>query len=311
MDKQRNATPGRGDTTKPVVLVIGATGQTGRLIVKEFERDPGHVRLRLAARKPADVDKLRADDREAVLLDLDKPDTFAPALAGVDRLFLLTGYTVAMCHQSKTLVDAAKKAGVSHVVHQGIFGQWDCTDPHFAWHQLVERYIEASGMAWTHLHPNMFMENLTGVTPLKDGVFTVFFKDRRMGWVALKDLAAVAAAALRDGPAKHGGRDYWLSTEVLTGPEVASVLTDVLGRAVRCDVKGPDDFKAFFTSGHIPVESWYAEGGVEFMRQVVDGRMGYTGAVRDDAPFVTGRASTTLREWVEENRDVLLKAAGK
>jgi len=49
-------------------------------------------------------------------------------------LFLLTGYTVDMLVQSKTLVDAAKKAGVRHIVHQGVFGQWDCTDPHFAWH---------------------------------------------------------------------------------------------------------------------------------------------------------------------------------
>ena len=65
-----------------------------------------------------------------------------------------------MLVQSKTLVDAARKAGVRHIVHLGIFGQWDCTDPHFAWHQMIEKYIEASGIAWTHLHPNVFMDNL-------------------------------------------------------------------------------------------------------------------------------------------------------
>jgi uncharacterized protein YbjT (DUF2867 family) len=59
------------------------------------------------------------------------PAAFGSALAGVDRLYLLTGYTVAMVNQSKTLVDAAKKAHVQHIVHQGIFGEWDCTDPHF------------------------------------------------------------------------------------------------------------------------------------------------------------------------------------
>ena len=100
----------------------------------EFDRDHGNVRLRLAARKQADVEKMRAAGKEAVQLDLDDPKTFGTALAGVDRLFLLTGYSVDMLVQSKTLVDAAKKAGVSHVVHQGIFGEWDCTDPHFAWH---------------------------------------------------------------------------------------------------------------------------------------------------------------------------------
>ena len=94
-----------------------------------------------------EVERLRGEGKEAVHLDLDDPSTFALALAGVDRVFLLTGYTVAMLTQSKTLVDAAKKAGVKHIVHVGIFGEWDCTDPHFAWHQLIESYIKASGLA--------------------------------------------------------------------------------------------------------------------------------------------------------------------
>jgi hypothetical protein len=55
-------------------------------------------------------------------------------------------------------------------------------------------------------------------------------------------------------------------------------------------------------SSNIPVETWYAEGVVEFMRQVMDGRMGYIGTIRDDGPFVTGRPSTTFRQWATENR---------
>ena len=67
-------------------------------------------------------------------------------LAGVDRVFLLTGYTVAMLTQSKTLVDAAKKAGVRHIVHVGVFAEWDTTDAHFAWHQLIEKYIRTAAL---------------------------------------------------------------------------------------------------------------------------------------------------------------------
>ncbi|HWU37369.1 MAG TPA: NmrA family NAD(P)-binding protein [Candidatus Acidoferrum sp.] len=296
-------------SSQPTVLVIGATGQTGRLIVADLKRAPGNVRLRLAAHKEADVERLKSGDYEAVHLDLDDVKTFGPALAGVDRLYLLTGYTVAMLHQSKTLMDAAKKARVQHIVHQGIFGEWDCTDPHFAWHQMIETYLKASGIAWTNLHPNYFMENLLGIMPIKGGAFPMYCGDRRVGWVAAKDLAAVAAAVLREGPERHAGQDYWLSPEVASGPEVATILTDVLGQEVRCDVMGPDDFKAFLMSSNIPIESWYAAGVVEFMRQVMDGRMGYIGTVRDDGPFVTGRTSTGFRQWATENRDALLKAA--
>jgi NAD(P)H dehydrogenase (quinone) len=293
---------------QPTVLVIGATGQTGRLIVEDLQRDPGNVRLRLAAHKPAHVERLASAGQEAVHLDLDNPQTFGFALAGVDRLYLLTGYTVAMVHQSKALVDAAKKASVQHIVHQGIFGEWDCTDPHFAWHLMIETYIKASGIGWTHLHPNFFMENLLGLMSIKNGAFAMYCGATPVGWVALKDLAAVAAAVLRDGPDRHAGQDYWLSPEVLSGPDAAAILTDVLGQEVRCNLKGPDDFKAVYMSGSIPIESWYGEAVVEFMRQVMDGRMGYIGTIRDDAPFVTGRPSTGFRQWATENRDALLKA---
>jgi NAD(P)H dehydrogenase (quinone) len=259
-------------STKPVVLVIGTTGTVGQHLLADVDRDPGDVHVRWTARRPEQVAELRADGRDAVRLDLDDPSTFAHALHGVDRVFLLTGYTVAMLTQSKTLVDAAVKAGVSHIVHQGVFANWDTTDPHFVWHQMIERYIEASGIAWTHLHPNVFMDGLASMISNGDGTFPVFYGDRRVGWIAAKDIAAVTATILRQGPSRHAGKDYWLSTEVASGPEVAAIFSDAIGREIRCDVRGPDEFKASLEARTPPIESWYADGGVEFTRQVLDGR---------------------------------------
>ncbi len=293
------------DTTKPTVLVLGSTGQVGKLIVEALSHTK-NVQVRVTSRRPEQVEALRQQGQDAVYLDLDDPRTFAGALAGVDRLFLLTGYTVAMLVQSKTLIDAAKKAGVQHIVHLGIFGEWDCTDPHFAWHQMIERYIEASGMAWTHLHPNYFMENLLGIAPLKNGAFSMFCGDRRLGMVALKDVAAVAATILREGSTKFAGKDYWMSTVALNGAEAAAILSKVLKQEIHCDYKQPEDLGELLMSGDIPVEPNYAEAGVEFMRQVMDGRMGYIGSVRDDVQFVTGKSSTSFKQWVIENRDRLI-----
>ncbi|KAF2828742.1 NAD(P)-binding protein [Ophiobolus disseminans] len=135
---------------KPTILVLGSTGQIGKLIVQDLEQS-SDVHLRLCSRRQEAVEVMRQVGKEAVHPDLDNPQTFALALANVDRVFLLTGYTVAMLTQSKTFVDAAVKAGVKHIVHLGIFGEWDCTDPHFVWHQLIEGYIKASGLAWTRL----------------------------------------------------------------------------------------------------------------------------------------------------------------
>ncbi len=91
--------------------------------------------------------------------------------------------------------------------------------------------------------------------------------------------------------------------------EVAAILSEVLGQGIRCELKQPDDLRAMLTSEEIKVEPNYADGAVEFMRQVVDGRMGYIGSVRDDVPLVTGQSSMTLRRWATQNREQLLQVA--
>ena len=295
-------------SNKPTVLVLGSSGQIGQLVVKELEQS-SDVNLRLSSRRPQEVERLRGEGKEAVYLDLDDPQTFPLALAGVDRLFLLTGYTVAMVTQSKTIVDAAKKAGVRHIVHVGVFAEWDCTDPHFAWHLLIESYIKASGIAWTHLHPNVFMDNLLNFSAHRADMLTLYWGKRDVGWIAASDIAAVAAAVLNQGPEKHRERDYWLSTEVLGGLEVAAILSEVTGRNIGYNLQGPEEFKALISSLGDQVEPWYAAGGVDFMRQVSDGRMGYIGTIRDDIPYVLGRPGTTLREWASAHKEEFIKLA--
>jgi uncharacterized protein YbjT (DUF2867 family) len=155
----------------------------------------------------------------------------------------------------------------------------------------------------------MFLENLLSLFAPKGDVLTVFWENRRTGWIAAADIAAVAAKVLREGPKKHNRQNYWLSTEVLDGPQVAAILSEVTGRDIKCDFQGADDFEAVFTSSDIQAESWYAKGGVEFLRQVVDGRMGNIGSVRDDVPNILGRPALTLREWATQHREEFIDVA--
>lgn len=295
--------------TKTRVLVLGSSGQVGKKLLSHLEGS-SNLNVRTTSRRLEEVQRRRAEGQDIVHLDLDDPRTFGAALAGVDRIFLLTGYTVAMLTQSKTLLDAARKAGVGHIVHLGVFGERDCTSPAFAWHQLVEAYIKASGMAWTFLHPNTFMENILTLY-LKGDTLTTYWNEHRMGWVAAADVALVAATALREGPARHAGKDYWLSSDVATGAELSRLLSDILGKEITPNHLGPAEFQAVFTSASIPVETWYADGGVEVMRQVVDGRMGYIGSVRNDVPHVTGQHAMTLKQWILKHRQELISGIGQ
>src|SRR5690349_2350115 len=135
--------------SKPVVLLLGATGQVGKLLADNL-RDNDSLELRVTSRKQDRLAELAKKYKKSVYIDLDDPQSFSKALQGVNSLFLLTGYSVAMLVQSKTIIDAAIKASVEHIVHLGVFSSaWDCTAPHFAWHQMIEVYIKHSQIKWT------------------------------------------------------------------------------------------------------------------------------------------------------------------
>jgi NAD(P)H dehydrogenase (quinone) len=301
------------ESSKPRVLIVGSTGLTGRAIAAELDDAPVRVEVVRAARKAETVEQWRSQGRSAVQLDLDDARTFPAALEGIDRLFVMTGYTVAMTHQTKTITDAAADAGVGHIVHLGIFGNGRSTDPHFAWHELVERYIEGSGVPWTHLHPHMFMENLLSVFTLRDGRLPWPAGDKPTGWIAGEDIAAVAAKVLTEGPDAHAGKGYWMSTDVLNGVQAAAILSEALGRTIPAEVFTPDEMLEAVSAGLASTPSFmeghYALSTFEWLRQTYDGRMDYSAVTTSTVEELLGRPPIHLAEWAVRHRDALLAAA--
>jgi uncharacterized protein YbjT (DUF2867 family) len=131
----------------------------------------------------------------------------------------------------------------------GVFGNGRSTEPHFAWHEMIERYIEGSGVVWAHLHPNFFMENILTTLGLPNSQLRWTMGDKRVGWIAAEDLAGISATVLAGGPATHGGQNYFLSTDVLNGREAAAILSEILGRPIAPVVMTPSDLLAAFASG--------------------------------------------------------------
>jgi len=298
---------------KPRTLILGSTGLTGGAIAAQLDDISDRVEVVRASRDSATVEQWRAGGRSAVHLDLDDARTFPAALEGIDRLFVMTGYTVAMTHQTKVVTDAAADAGVGHIVHLGIFGDGRSTDPHFAWHELVERYIEGSGVSWTHLHPHMFMENLLSVFALRDGRLVWPAGDKPTGWIAGEDLASVASKVLIEGPDAHAGKGYWMSTDVLNGAQAADILSDALGRPIPADVITPEDMLKAVADGLVSppafMEGHYALSTFEWLRQTYDGRMDYSAVATTTVEDLLGRPPMHLAEWAVLHRDALLGVA--
>lgn len=192
---------------KPTVLITGATGQIGGDTLRNLQADQS-ITLVAAVRSHAKAQPFAAQGIRTVIMDFDQEHTLAPALEGIDRALLVTGYTVDMLRQSKAFIDQAKKSGVQHMVHLGACGRDDTTIGHWAWHQFVERYIEWSGFSFTHLRPECFMQNLLsydGTRAVINGVIEQYTGDARFSWVDGEDVARVAAQALLH-PDRHAGQ---------------------------------------------------------------------------------------------------------
>jgi NAD(P)H dehydrogenase (quinone) len=87
----------------------------------------------------------------------------------------------------------------------------------------------------------VFIDNL--FSNVKADPLTVYWESRRVGFIAVSDIAAMAAAVLQKGPEKHHGRDYRISIDALDGSEVAAIVSEVTGRSIAFNPKEPDDFK--------------------------------------------------------------------
>jgi uncharacterized protein YbjT (DUF2867 family) len=232
-------------------------------------------------------------------------------LARLDRVFLQAGYTAAMNEQAKTLVDAAEDADVEFIVHLGVFGDGRSTDPHFAWHELVERYIKGSTLQWANLHPHVFMENLLTVNRLQGCAFVWAAGDRSVGWVAGDDVAAVAAKVLSEGPAAHACHDYYMSTDLLNANDVAATLSTALDRTIPAVILRPQDLVSLIDSGQVEIPTMYdppyAASALNWLEQTYDGRMDYSAVTTTTIKDLLGREPTHLAEWAASHRSELLR----
>jgi uncharacterized protein YbjT (DUF2867 family) len=292
------------------LLVLGATGQVGKLVAKNLKKSGANFSV--GTRKKANLKELADQFGASLFIDLDDPRTFDEALEGVTGLFLLTAYTVDMLVQSKTLIDAARRNGVKHIVHLGAFSrERDCYTSVFAWHQMIEAYLRDSGIAWTNLHPNMFMQNFLGSWRVKGGLYSVF-TSKPIGFTALEDVAESAAKILIEGPEKHDGKDYWFSADALTPHQVAETLTAATGHKFTAVVSDAESFlKEVAQLPGSTFEPTYAKGGIELFREVEAGRMAYVGSVVDDTKKILGREPLLLRDWAKLHVDELLEIVGK
>lgn len=286
---------------KPTVLITGATGQIGGDTLRNLQADES-ITLVAAVRSHAKAQPFAAQGIRTVIMDFDQEHTLAPALEGIDRALLVTGYTVDMLRQSKAFIDQAKKSGVQHMVHLGACGRDDTTIGHWAWHQFVERYIEWSGFSFTHLRPECFMQNLLsydGTRAVINGVIEQYTGDARFSWVDGEDVARVAAQALMH-PQKHAGQTYRLGYDVQSYGDIAAIMSRVLGQPFRYDAQSPDVFAQNMRAAG--AEMAYMNCVQDNFTRMAAGQIPGVEETFDNFSQITGRQPVCWEDFVQKHR---------
>ena len=227
-----------------MILITGATGTTGREIVGELQK-LGATGVRALVRDPARAAFIREAGFETFEGDFDRPETLSAALEGVERALLLTPPSPQTFGQQRAFIEAAERAGVRHVVKFSAIGAAAAAPEGFGkWHGQSEDLLKSSGLAWTMLQPNFFMQNFLGQAAQIAATGAIYqpVGDARASFIDTRDIASVAARTLAEGG--HEGQTY-----VLTGPEalsyadVAAKLSEATGRRIKYVPITPEQFR--------------------------------------------------------------------
>jgi uncharacterized protein YbjT (DUF2867 family) len=281
-----------------MILVIGATGTVGSEVVRQLVATG--ERPRALVRDPATARQRLGDQVEQVVGDLDRPETIAAALAGVDRVFLLTTQSSRQPEWERAVIGAAARAGVGQLVKLSVFRANEQSPLQVArQHGQAERVLAQSGLAATILRPVFFMQNLLAM--VHDGAIATAAGDGRVAMVDARDIAAVAVATLTGGG--HAGKTYTLTgPQALTFYQVASILSRQTGRPLR-HVRVPPDKVRVALQGR-GVAAWYADDMAKLHSMLA---VGYEEVVTDDIHRVTGRPPRTLAQFAGDHAGVLTR----
>jgi uncharacterized protein YbjT (DUF2867 family) len=279
-----------------MILVTGSTGRVGGEIVRQLAAMGAKVRAFVRG-GPDDAKGLPAGV-EIAYGDLDRPETIAPAMQGIEKMYLLVPGTPAMPKQEGAALEAAKRAGVKHIVKHSVMGAREPAIAIARLHRASETVIEQSGIAWTFVRPGSFMSNaLDWAMPIKQqgGVFQPL-GDGRVAMVDPRDIASVGVAALTKPG--HEGRAYDVTgPEALDMNEHVAIISEAIGKPLKY-VNIPEAATRDMMLNKVGMPAPVVEGLLEVFARIRDGKASH---VSSDVETVTGKPARRFKEWVAEN----------
>ena len=281
------------------IAVIGATGNTGRAVVRELQA-LGHDPVCVIRNGGKASEVLGADAKTAVA-DLSDRPALEKALAGVQSVFVVTGHNPGMIEQQNNVLEAALKAGVHYLVRVSgarAAAKADSESIIGRGHAAINARLKASGIKWVVLSPSMFMQNMLGQAAsikTESKIVLPFARDLPVTPIDVRDTGAVSARILID-PAPHAGKTYDLTGKITTYGAFAEVFSDVLGRPIAYVAITPEQAGQAMKAHGMP--DWLVAHNVALAKVGLAG--GFSTEHTELIEDLVGRAPITTKQFVED-----------
>jgi uncharacterized protein YbjT (DUF2867 family) len=272
------------------ILVTGSTGTVGSRVMKKLAEHHSMVRAAVHSRSEA------AGSSDVVRMDYNVQETVRNALRDVDKVFLVTPLEENMVEMTERFVEEASRAGVNHIVKLSVLGASMHTLLGMM-HREAERVIEDSGIAYTFVRPNFFMQNYFGManTIKSKGEFYSPMANAKASMVDANDVANVIVASLLEHD--HEGYTYEITgSEAFTNHDAAKVFSQVLGKKVAF-INITDDHARESMRGS-GMGEWITKALLELYSI---SRENHMANVSKSVEHVTGKKPKTFSDFVKEN----------
>jgi uncharacterized protein YbjT (DUF2867 family) len=288
-----------------MILVTGASGTVGRPVLEEVSKlgkpVKGMYRSAEDARSaPAAV--------ATVIADFADKASLAKALQGIDAIYLVCSPIPQLVELESNAIDACQQAGVGFVVLNSALGAGDYPKSFPSWHRKVEDKLRGSGLGYTILRPNTFMQNIVTYNAPSiraQGAFYSAMGDARISFIDVRDIAA-ATAKILSAPAAHAGKIYeWNGPQAFHYTEVAALISKVAGRPVQF-VNIPEDAqrKAMLDLG---MPDWQVNALLDLQRYYTVEKKG--AELTPVLEQILGRPALRMEQYLNDNKDAFRSQA--
>ena len=281
------------------ILVTGATGTLGSEVVKQLSGNKSDTKIKAAVHSVENTKKVQYENVEAVQIDYDKPESLSLAFKDVTKLFLLTHPSPKSVEYESNLLNEAKKSGVRYIVKQSVMGADLNADVEIMrLHRQAEQIIEESGIPFTFLRPNEFMQNFVNFhrhSIKNNNAFHLPAQDAKVSIVDVRDIAAVAVKILTDDikNGMHNNKAYLVTgSEALSYHQAAEILSAITGKKI--DYVSISNEEARGGMKEMGINDWLINTILELYNYF---RKGYASQVSSAVEEVTGKTPIAFTQF--------------